>query len=79
MKATLIGLTIAMLGSVVGGLTKGVNPVVLITNVPAILIVIVGGLGATMASFDMKATTGVFKAIMKALFPPKTPPPSRSP
>ncbi|MEM9040053.1 MAG: motility protein A [Actinomycetota bacterium] len=74
MKATLIGLLVAMLGSVVGGLTKGVNPVVLITNVPAILIVIVGGLGATMASFDMKATSGAVKAIMIAIFPKPLPP-----
>lgn len=78
MKATLIGLLVALLGTIVGGFTKGVNPVVLITNVPAILIVIVGGLGATMASFHMRATSGVFKAIMKAIFPPKTPPPAEN-
>lgn len=78
MKATLIGLLVAALGTVVGGFTKGVNPVVLVTNVPAILIVIVGGLGATMASFHMKATTGVFKVIMRAIFPPTTTPPSEN-
>lgn len=78
MKATLIGLMVAGLGTVVGGFVKGVNPVYLITNIPAIMIVIVGGLGATMASFDMKATSGVFKAIMKAIFPKKTPPPSEN-
>ena len=76
MKATLIGLLIALFGTIVGGFTKGVSPVVLVTNVPAILIVIVGGLGATMASFNMRATSGVFKAIMKAILPPKTPPPA---
>ena len=78
MKATLIGLLVALIGAFVGGFVKGVSPVYLLTNVPAIMIVIVGGLGATMASFDMKATTGVFKAIMKAIFPKKTPPPAEN-
>ncbi|WP_420452476.1 motility protein A [Ilumatobacter sp.] len=78
MKATLIGLIVAGFGTVVGGFVKGVNPIVLITNVPAILIVIVGALGATMASFDMKATTNVFKAIMKAIFPKPLPAASES-
>ena len=78
MKATLIGLIVAAFGTIVGGYVKGVNPIVLITNVPAILIVVVGALGATMASFDMKATTGVFKAIMKAIFPKPEPEPSQS-
>ena len=69
MKATLLGLIIALFGVIVGGFFKGVSPVVLITNVPALLIVIVGALGATMASFEMKATSGVFSAIMRAIFP----------
>lgn len=71
MKATPIGLFIALFGTVVGSFFKGVSPVVLITNVPAILIVIVGGAGATIASFEMKVTSNVFKAIMRALFPKK--------
>src|SRR5690606_37764684 len=52
-----------------GGIFKGVSPVVLVTNVPALLIVIVGALGATIASFDMKDTTRVMGAITRALFP----------
>ncbi len=71
MKATPIGLAIAMFGVVVGGIFKGVSPIVLITNVPALFIVIVGALGATMASFDLKDTTGVVSAIMRAMFPKK--------
>lgn len=78
MKATLIGLIVAAVGTVVGGFIKGVNPVVLITNVPAILIVLVGGLGATMASFDMKATTNAVKAIMRVVFPKPLPDPADS-
>jgi chemotaxis protein MotA len=69
MKATPIGLAIAAFGVVVGGIFKGVSPIVLITNVPALFIVIVGATGATMASFDMKDTTGVVSAIMRAMFP----------
>ncbi len=78
MKATLIGLVIAAVGVVVGGLFKGVSPVLLITNVPALLIVIVGALGATVASFEMKVTTQVFKAIMRAIFPKPIPDPAES-
>jgi chemotaxis protein MotA len=69
MKATPIGLFIALFGVVVGGIFKGVSPILLITNVPALFIVILGALGATMASFDMKDTTGVMGAIMRAMFP----------
>jgi chemotaxis protein MotA len=69
MKSTLMGLVVVFIGVFIGSFFKGVNPVVLITNVPAILIVIVGGVGATMASFEMAATANVFKAIMKAIMP----------
>lgn len=69
MKSTLVGLVLALIGVFIGSFFKGVNPVVLITNIPAILIVMVGGIGATMASFEMAATANVFKAIMKAILP----------
>lgn len=78
MKATLIGLVIALIGTVVGGLVKGVSPVYLMTNIPAIMIVIVGALGATIASFEMKVTTNVFSAIMRAIFPKPLPDPKVS-
>lgn len=73
MKATPIGLMLALVGVFVGGFVKGVNPLVLLTNVPAIMIVIVGAFGATMASFEMRVTGNVFKAIMRALFPKQEP------
>lgn len=76
MKATPIGLAIATFGVVVGGIFKGVSPIVLITNVPALFIVIVGAFGATIASFDMKDTTRVIGAIMRALFPKAEMPPA---
>jgi chemotaxis protein MotA len=71
MPATLVGLLVALVGVFVGAITHGVSPVFLLTNVTAILIVIVGALGATMASFDMPTTAGVFKAIMSVLLPKK--------
>jgi chemotaxis protein MotA len=67
--ATPIGLAIALFGTVVGGIFKGVSPIVLITNVPALFIVIVGALGATIASFEMKDTIKVIGAILQAMLP----------
>lgn len=63
---SLVGIILVLVGIFVGSLTKGVNPVVLLTNVPAILIVIVGSLGATMLSFRMVDTTGILKVIITA-------------
>lgn len=76
MKATPLGLFIAAFGVIVGGIFKGVSPIVLITNVPALFIVIVGALGATVASFDMKDTSRVMGAIMRAMFPKSEVPPA---
>jgi chemotaxis protein MotA len=69
MKATPIGIVITLFGVIVGGIFKGVSPVILITNVPALFIVIIGSVGATMASFDMDDTKRVMAAIMRALNP----------
>jgi len=73
MKATLIGLIVALACVMLGAQTHGVSPVFLISNVTALLIVIGGALGATMASFEMAATSGVFKAIKKAVLPKSSP------
>ena len=73
MKATLIGLVVALACVMLGAQTHGVSPVFLVTNVTALLIVIGGALGATMASFEMAATSGVFKAIKKAVLPKASP------
>ena len=67
MPATLVGLIVALLMVMVGAQTHHVSPVFLVSNVTALLIVIGGGLGATIASFEFTATTGVFKAIMRAV------------
>lgn len=71
MPATLVGLLIALVGVFVGAITHDVSPVFLISNVTAILIVVVGAFGATMASFDMPTTASVIKAIMSVLLPKK--------
>jgi len=73
MKATLIGLIVALACVMLGAQTHGVSPVFLVTNVTALLIVVGGALGATMASFEMAATSGVFKAIKKAVLPKSAP------
>ncbi len=69
MMATPIGLFLGLVGVFIGAFFKGVNPIVLITNIPAILIVMVGALGATMASFELGVTMNAFKAIMRVTFP----------
>jgi chemotaxis protein MotA len=69
MPATLVGLIIAAVGTFVGGILHNVSPVFLLTNITALLVVLVGAGGATMASFELPATTGVFKAILVTLFP----------
>ena len=67
MPATLVGLLVALVCVLAGATTHGVSPVFLVSNVTALLIVPGGALGATMASYEFTATTGVFKAIMKAV------------
>lgn len=67
MPATLVGLILALVLTLFGAQTHHVSPVFLIVNVTALLIVPGGALGATMASYEFTATTGVFKAIMKAV------------
>lgn len=67
MPATLVGFIIALIGVMFGAQTHHVSPVFLVSNVTALLIVLGGAAGATMMSYEFTATTGVFKAIMKAL------------
>ncbi|MGH9134077.1 MAG: motility protein A [Ilumatobacteraceae bacterium] len=70
MPATLLGLLVALVCVLLGGLTHSVSPVFLVSNVTALLIVLGGALGATMAGFEMSATSRVFKAIKRAVLPP---------
>lgn len=65
MPATLVGLVVALLAVVVGAVTHHVSPVYLFSNVTALFIVLLGALGATVASYEFTASTGVIKAILK--------------
>lgn len=70
-KGSLIGLPLAIFGVFVGAILKGADPVALFTNVPALLIVIIGSIGAAFISSPMKeAKFGTFGKVMKgAEFP----------
>jgi flagellar motor component MotA len=78
MPATLIGLVIAAVGTFVGGILHNVSPVFLLTNITALLVVLVGAGGATMASFELPATIGVIKTIIVTLFPKSGTPPAET-
>ena len=69
--STLIGLVIALIGVFVGAITHNVSPVFLLSNVTALLVVIVGATGATIAGADMGVTAGMPKAILRTLRPSK--------
>ena len=64
-----IGILIACAGIAMGATMEGTN-VMVVLNVPAILIVLVGTLGATIAACGIPAHIKVPKLFMKALMPP---------
>lgn len=68
-KGTLIGLPVCFLAMIVGAVIKGADPVMLFTNFPALIIVIVGSTMATMISMSWKDTANVSKYFKKALSP----------
>lgn len=70
-KGSIIGLPLCLVGVFVGAIIKGADPVALFTNVPALLIVGLGSIGATMLSSPMKEVKfGTFGKVMKgAEFP----------
>ncbi len=70
-KGSLIGLPVVFVGVFVGAILKGADPVALFTNVPAILIVVIGATGASLLASPMKeAKFGTFGKVMKgATFP----------
>jgi chemotaxis protein MotA len=71
--ATLVGLLFGVTTVFAGAFFHHVSPVFLVSNVTALLIVLGGALAATLASFEMSATSGVFKAIMRAVLPKEMP------
>src|SRR5579859_4009657 len=47
----------------------GGNPAALVSQPAAIILVVGGTLGATMAGYDLKDVTGIFKVFLKAFMP----------
>lgn len=70
-KGSIIGLPVAVVGVFAGAILKGADPVALVTNVPAILIVVIGSIGAALLATPLKeAKFGTFGKVMKgATFP----------
>jgi chemotaxis protein MotA len=66
-KGTMIGLALALVGVFVGAILKGADPVLLFTNIPAFLIVIVGSLGAVIISHPFTETQTIGKAVQKVI------------
>ncbi len=66
---TAIGLVISCVGVAVGATLEGTN-VMVVLNVPAILIVLVGTLGATIAACGLEAHIRLPKLYIRAFMPP---------
>ncbi|MCK9517950.1 MAG: flagellar motor protein [Dehalococcoidia bacterium] len=65
--ATVLGIALAFGGIIGGNIVEGGNPAALL-NIPGLLIVIVGTLGAAIASQSLANFLGVPKALMTAFF-----------
>jgi len=66
--ATVIGITIAVGGIVGGNIVEGGNPSALV-NLPGFLIVIIGTLGASIASQPLSVLAGLPRALLTAFSP----------
>ena len=64
--ATVIGLTLAFVGIIGGNVLEGGNPAALF-NVPGLMIVVVGTIGAMMISQPLSTVIGLPKFILKAI------------
>src|SRR3954467_13832786 len=63
-----IGVVVSIIGLLVGAVMEGSNPAVII-NVPAILIVLVGPLGAVITACGLPAAIKIPKLYIKAIMP----------
>ncbi len=66
-KGSLIGLAMAFIGVFVGAIIKGADVVMLFTNVPSILIVFIGSLGATFIASPMNESMAGLKGFGKMM------------
>ena len=65
--ATVLGLTVAVIG-IIGGFTIEGGSLMSLVNIPGFMIVVVGTLGATMTSFPLEKIIGIPKLYLAALF-----------
>jgi chemotaxis protein MotA len=63
----MVGLALAFVGVFLGAIMKGADPVALFVNIPAILIVWIGSIGAVMISHPFADTQNVGKYVQKAI------------
>ncbi len=66
-KGTMIGMIMAFVGVFLGAILKGADPVALFINIPAILIVWIGSIGAVMISHPFVETANVGKYFRKVM------------
>lgn len=66
-KGTMVGLVMAFVGVFVGAVLKGADPVMLFTNVPALLIVVIGSMGATLVGHPFSETQNAGKFFSKVM------------
>lgn len=67
--ASLVGLVVVLVGVFLGMVLKGADPVAMFTNAPAILVVIVGSVGATLLGNPSSTTASALKAMKRIFFP----------
>jgi chemotaxis protein MotA len=67
--ASLIGFVVVLVGVFIGMIMKGADPVAMFTNVAALMIVIMGAIGAVIMSYPMTTTKSALKAFKKLFFP----------
>ena len=77
-KGSVFGLVACFVGVFLGAMLKGADIVSLFTNIPAILIVILGSIGATMIAFPFAATAALPKYFKKAILPGPQPDPTET-
>ncbi|MGQ0824340.1 MAG: motility protein A [Actinomycetota bacterium] len=66
-KGTMIGLGMAFVGVFLGAIMKGADPVALFVNIPAILIVWIGSIGAVIISHPFAETQNAGKYVQKVM------------
>lgn len=74
--ASIIGFIIVAIGVFVGMIMKGADPVQMFTNVAALMVVWMGCIGATVASYSLAENIASLKAFKKIFMPGAQPEPA---